>query len=148
MGSHAFGFNHLSIGLCLIGGREEGSDDPSDNFTPIQRGVLIKYCAGFLTEFPDAQICGHSELMKWKSKRGSVSKTAHSCPALDVNQVRLEAMAFKFPDNPTRTLTEMLNGHTIREHVLHNASQATAEAKPDEPHAAGQARPRLHDGAG
>lgn len=134
IGSHAPGFNHLSIGICLIGGRDETRDVPEDNFTPIQRSVLLKYCAGFLTEFPDAQVCGHSEIQKWKRK--GASKTAHGCPALDVNAVRLEAMAFKFPDNHTRTLTEMVANSTHstgRKNWGHNhdAKQATPEAEPD-----------------
>ena len=133
LGSHAPGFNHLSIGLCLIGGRDEDRDVPSDNFTPIQRAVLLKYCAGFLTEFPEAQVCGHSEIQKWKRK-GS-SRTAHTCPALDVNAVRLEAMSFKFPDNRTRTLSEMVasvthsTGRKLRV-TNANAEQAQTEAEP------------------
>lgn len=105
VGCHSPGFNHISIGVCLVGGREENGL-PVDNFTTIQRQVLIKYCAGFMTEFPEAQICGHSEIQRFKNQKHI------KCPFTDMNLVRLDAMAFKFPDNPTRTLTEMVAGKT------------------------------------
>lgn len=106
IGNHAPGLNHVSIGICLIGGRTE-TGIPDNNFTEIQLQVLEKYCAGFKTEFPEAEIVGCSEVVKWKRKGGPHS---YKCPCFDMNIVRQCA----HEDDQSRTLTEMVASRTYR----------------------------------
>lgn len=74
-GAHAAGFNHLSVGVCMIGGVSE--DDvriPENNFTPEQFASLRDVLAELKTHFPEAEILGHRDLPKVKK----------ACPSFDV----------------------------------------------------------------
>ncbi len=122
IGSHAPGYNHLSIAICLVGGINEHGVHV-DNFTTMQRESLIKHCAGFMVEWPDAQICGHSELQRFKGH-------PRQCPNIDMNMVRADTMAFKMEDLACRTLTDMVSGRSDRRQQrreAHDAERREAE---------------------
>jgi hypothetical protein len=67
-GAHARGFNHISLGICLVGGK-----DGEDNFTEDQRDALAGLVKGLKVAHPDAEVLGHRDLP-------NVNKL---CPAFD-----------------------------------------------------------------
>lgn len=77
-GAHVSGYNHLSVGVCLIGGvTEDDVNVAENNFTEAQfaslRGLLTKLKAN---HFPPAEILGHRDLP-------NVHK---ACPSFDVRE--------------------------------------------------------------
>lgn len=63
-GAHCKGFNHCSIGVCLIG---------VDEFTPDQLHKCEVIILGLLEKFPDAEVVGHRDLAPGRE-----------CPGFDV----------------------------------------------------------------
>ena len=58
-GAHARGYNHISLGICLVGGVAEDGKTPEDNFTEqqwVELAALVKYLK---EQFPDAEVLGH-----------------------------------------------------------------------------------------
>lgn len=72
-GAHARGYNHKSIGICLVGGIDENGK-PEDNFTPVQWCVLRSLVAVMQDNYPDAKVIGHNEI------------AAKSCPSFNVQE--------------------------------------------------------------
>ena len=72
-GAHARGFNHLSLGICLVGGVESDGRTPEANFTHAQWEALEELLLELLEEFPCAAVIGHRDLP-------NVSK---ACPSFD-----------------------------------------------------------------
>ena len=72
-GAHARGYNHRSIGVCLVGGLD-GNSIPNGSYTAEQwealEGILF-----YLTEtFPKAKVIGHRDL----------PNVVKACPCFDV----------------------------------------------------------------
>jgi len=65
IGAHAYGYNHRSLGVCLIGKKE---------FTNCQYNSLYKLLKLWKFKYPNAKIIGHKDT-------GNTSKT---CPNFDV----------------------------------------------------------------
>ena len=72
-GAHAKGYNHKSVGICMVGGRGD-NDGPENNFTPEQFAALKELLIELKTEFPTANIIGHNEI------------SAKACPSFDVQE--------------------------------------------------------------
>jgi N-acetyl-anhydromuramyl-L-alanine amidase AmpD len=66
-GAHARGFNHISLGICLVGGKG------GDNFTDDQWDALAGLVIGLKQAHPAADVLGHRDLP-------NVNK---SCPNFD-----------------------------------------------------------------
>jgi hypothetical protein len=77
-GAHASGYNHCSIGWCLIGGKGDDGK-PEDNFTEIQKFELAKTIMFFKALIPGLKVIGHNEVS---------SKT---CPNFNLQEVLDEA---------------------------------------------------------
>lgn len=76
-GAHAAGYNHLSVGVCLIGGvSERDIAIPENNFTPEQFESLRAVLSELKGKFPGARICGHRDL----------PKVAKACPSFDIGE--------------------------------------------------------------
>lgn len=75
-GAHARGFNHLSLGICLVGGVAEDKTTPENNFTPEQFDALASLVLGLKADYPDAKVVGHRDLP-------NVNK---ACPSFDVEE--------------------------------------------------------------
>jgi N-acetylmuramoyl-L-alanine amidase len=73
-GAHARGFNHLSLGLCLVGGVESDGKTPEMNFTHLQWDALAELVNDLKVKHPDAEVLGHRDLP-------NVNK---ACPSFDV----------------------------------------------------------------
>lgn len=67
-GAHCAGFNHVSYGICLVGGlsdtREDARGAPATelNFTDAQYATLLVEAARASELFPDAAHIGHGQL--------------------------------------------------------------------------------------
>ena len=61
--AHAKGYNHKSLGVCLIGGsKEEDHTIPENNFTLDQWKELDVLMRKLTDKFPKATIIGHNEI--------------------------------------------------------------------------------------
>lgn len=73
-GAHVQGYNHNSIGICLVGGLADDGKTAEANYTEAQYATLEKTLRGATAAFPSAEVVGHRDL----------SKAKPSCPAFDV----------------------------------------------------------------
>jgi len=89
--AHVKGYNHMSYGLCLVGGLSEDNKN-EDNYTADQWESLKKTLEELLVKYPDARIVGHYELDE--------SKT---CPNFSVREYLLneDIKGYKFQDGLT-----------------------------------------------
>lgn len=73
IGAHVEGFNHNSVGICMVGGiTKEGKAE--NNFTPAQFATLKSLLKTLKTQYPAAVIQGHRDFP-------DVHK---DCPSFDV----------------------------------------------------------------
>lgn len=76
LGSHAPGFNHDSIGICLANG-------PGEEYPTKEQVAAAKEIIGLLlTEFGPLAIQGHTEVQRLKNR--------DACPGFDMGQFRSE----------------------------------------------------------
>lgn len=76
-GAHVSKYNHLSVGVCLIGGVTENDINvPEANFTPAQFESLKKVLADLHPKFPHAIVQGHRDFP-------NVHK---ACPSFNVHE--------------------------------------------------------------
>jgi len=77
-GAHVSGYNHLSVGVCLIGGvSEDDVNVPENNFTSAQFASLRTLLADLKTNhFPHAEILGHRD----------IPRVRKACPSFDVRE--------------------------------------------------------------
>lgn len=61
MGSHVKGHNHDSVGICLVGGIDDRTWKPADNFTPAQWASLKALVARLVKAYPSARVLGHRD---------------------------------------------------------------------------------------
>lgn len=73
-GAHARGWNHRSIGICLVGGVMPNGKTPEDNFTVAQWETLHTLLRSLRMRYPQADIVGHRDL----------PGVAKECPCFDV----------------------------------------------------------------
>lgn len=75
IGAHVKGYNKGSIGICLVGGVEEGNvSEPQDNFTPCQWKSLSSLLKVMKADYKKATIHGHNEFSPQKA-----------CPSFNVH---------------------------------------------------------------
>jgi len=65
-GAHVAGYNTGSIGICLVGGKARGRENPC-NFTRQQWSALENLVRVLTLEYPDAQVVGHTDLDSGKT---------------------------------------------------------------------------------
>lgn len=73
-GAHVVGFNHASVGVCLVGGMDKTNKTPEDNFTQAQWTSLYLTLKELHEQYPSAVIVGHRDLNPGKA-----------CPSFDVS---------------------------------------------------------------
>jgi N-acetylmuramoyl-L-alanine amidase len=71
-GAHVLEFNACSVGICLVGGIDEGGK-PENNFTPEQFEALKNLILELKPRFPEAIIFGHRDF----------PGVAKACPSFD-----------------------------------------------------------------
>lgn len=69
VGAHCKGYNAHSIGICYVGGKENGK--PKDTRTDAQKESLLFLLRDLKKRYPNAKICGHRDL------------AARDCPCFD-----------------------------------------------------------------
>jgi N-acetylmuramoyl-L-alanine amidase len=72
-GNHCSGVNQISLGVCLIGGRD-AEGNPASNFTKDQWVTLGQLMDALIRKYPEAEVVGH----------GNVSAKETTCPSFDV----------------------------------------------------------------
>ena len=72
-GAHVKGFNHNSIGICMVGGKASDGG-PEDNFTIGQYDTLAALLYQLTGLFPDAEVLGHRNF----------PKVTKACPCFNV----------------------------------------------------------------
>lgn len=89
IGSHCAGYNHNSIGVCLIGGLD--AEAPTDNFTADQRAALCTLYARLRGTYgPHLRVLGHTELARFVGRRRH-----QPCPCLDMGVLRDQLARFQ-----------------------------------------------------
>lgn len=73
-GAHARGFNHLSLGICLVGGVGPDGKTAEDNFTFQQYDALAALLFELTERYPHATVLGHRDLPNVRK----------ACPSFDV----------------------------------------------------------------
>lgn len=61
IGSHVQGHNLDSIGICLVGGLNNDTWKPENNFTAAQWATLLKLVRELILIYPKAKILGHRD---------------------------------------------------------------------------------------
>jgi N-acetyl-anhydromuramyl-L-alanine amidase AmpD len=74
IGAHVVGYNHKSVGVCLVGGMDR-KGKPENNFTKEQWATLLITLRELHEEFPRAVIVGHRDLDAGKA-----------CPSFSVSE--------------------------------------------------------------
>lgn len=82
IGSHTPGHNMDSIGICLVGGREEEGGEGVDNFTPEQRKSLLRLLHELRQAYPGVKLKGHSEVQRFHRRDHP------PCPPIDMDLLR------------------------------------------------------------
>lgn len=72
-GAHVRGFNHISLGICMVGGVESDGKKPESNYTAFQWKALEALVTDLHTLHPDATVLGHRDMP-------NVNK---ACPSFD-----------------------------------------------------------------
>lgn len=62
VGGFSPGYNHKSVGILLVGGRQEGSEAPESNYTHAQLSTLGRTLQELRRHYPDAQIVGQYQV--------------------------------------------------------------------------------------
>jgi len=75
------GWNRRSIGICLIGGLDPETREPTNNYIPEQFAALYELIGGLAAEFniPSENIMGHRDLI------AQTDAPPKACPCFDVN---------------------------------------------------------------
>ena len=72
-GAHAAGYNHKSIGVCLVGGMAEDNSAEA-NFTAQQWSALKSLIRELKAEYPEVDIIGHNEISEKECPSFNVKK--------------------------------------------------------------------------
>jgi N-acetylmuramoyl-L-alanine amidase len=85
-GAHVVGFNHISVGICMVGGvSEHDANKVENNFTPAQFNSLRKLLIDLQQKFPGARVVGHRDLSPDRNKDGRITPNEwlKGCPSFD-----------------------------------------------------------------
>lgn len=75
IGAHVVGYNHKSVGICMVGGTDKDNKQPEDNFTQAQWDALYPLLVSLHAIYPKAVIVGHRDLDAGKA-----------CPSFNVSK--------------------------------------------------------------
>jgi N-acetyl-anhydromuramyl-L-alanine amidase AmpD len=101
VGSHVAGWNSDTLGICLVGGLNNVTAKPENNFTPEQFGKLKILICDLLKKYSNATILGHRDLSPDLDRDGVVEAHEYlkACPCFDA---RAWARSEGLPAAPTR----------------------------------------------
>lgn len=86
VGAHVVGKNTGSLGICLVGGLNDTTGKPENNFTEKQFEALRVLLQILTKQHPKAKVVGHRDLSPDTNKNGKVDKFEwlKECPCFDV----------------------------------------------------------------
>jgi len=84
-GAHAYGYNRVSLGICMVGGLDNDRE-PEDNYTDTQYDTLHTLVVSLKQMYPQAEILGHRDLSPDVNGDGIIEKWEwlKACPCFDV----------------------------------------------------------------
>jgi N-acetyl-anhydromuramyl-L-alanine amidase AmpD len=84
-GAHVEGFNHRSLGICMVGGLAPDAKTPEANFTDAQYAALRDLLDHLHDTHPEAIILGHRDLSPDKNgdRKVSPNEWLKACPTFD-----------------------------------------------------------------
>lgn len=87
-GAHVTGHNTGSLGICLVGGLNDLTGKPENNFTDKQFAALSGLLFKLTLAHPQAKILGHRDLSPDLNKNGKIEKYewVKECPCFDVQE--------------------------------------------------------------
>lgn len=93
VGAQVLGFNHNSLGICLVGGLNEQTGKAENNYTSAQFLTLKTWLRALKTVWPSARILGHRDAFPDRNHDGIIDKRdwLKECPCFDVAQWLKEA---------------------------------------------------------
>jgi N-acetylmuramoyl-L-alanine amidase len=88
VGSHVAGWNAITLGICLVGGLNNVTAKPENNYTEAQFLSCLNLCKELLKKYPKATILGHRDLSPDKDKDGVVEPQEYlkACPCFDARE--------------------------------------------------------------
>ena len=66
-GAHCYGKNKSSIGVCVVGGKDNYTGEPKDTRNKEQRESITKLLGWLQDKYPNTEVYGHNEFNKGKS---------------------------------------------------------------------------------
>jgi N-acetyl-anhydromuramyl-L-alanine amidase AmpD len=86
VGAHVTGKNTGSLGICLVGGLNDTTGKPENNYTEEQFDSLRTLLTSLSKQHPQAKVVGHRDLSPDTNKNGKVDKFewVKECPCFDV----------------------------------------------------------------
>jgi N-acetylmuramoyl-L-alanine amidase len=86
VGAHVAGHNTGTLGICLVGGLNDNTGKPENNFTDEQFASLSALLFKLTLEHPTAKVVGHRDLSPDLNKDGIIQKSEwlKDCPCFDV----------------------------------------------------------------
>ena len=89
VGAHVKGYNNLSVGVCLIGGKAVNSNKGEMNFTDKQFTTLKATLKVLKATYPKAKIVGHRDLSPDFNGDGRVTKDEwlKECPCFEAKNL-------------------------------------------------------------
>jgi len=102
IGAHVKGHNRDSIGICLVGGINERTLKPEDNYTPAQWATLVRVLNRLTLQFPNAFVRGHRDF----------PGVAKACPCFDA-EIWAAKHGFRTAGRRRQAFTEMAHSSTL-----------------------------------
>ena len=86
-GAHVYGYNRVSLGICMVGGVTKDGK-PENNFTDEQFNTLHTLLISLRQMYPRAEILGHRDLSPDIDGDGIIEKWEwlKDCPCFDVRE--------------------------------------------------------------
>lgn len=86
VGAHVYGYNKISLGICMVGGLDGKTGKPKNNFTRRQFETLHTLLLTLKQFYPEAEIVGHRDLSPDINGDGVIEKWewVKECPCFDV----------------------------------------------------------------
>lgn len=84
-GAHVEGFNHRSLGICMVGGVKADGKTAECNFEPAQYDALRALLTKLKAAHPKAEVVGHRDLSPDRNRDGVISQNEwlKECPTFD-----------------------------------------------------------------
>lgn len=88
VGAHVAGKNTGSLGICLVGGLNDSTGKPENNYTPEQFKTLGTLLTKLSGEHPSAIVLGHRDLSPDLNGDGKITRNewVKECPCFDAGQ--------------------------------------------------------------